>query len=581
MRLINVKKYVLEEFTGSRIPRYAILSHTWGDREVSFKDMEKLYSDADRDSDVPSLNVRLRIKGEEKFMKIKMACQQALTDSHEYIWIDTCCIDKSSSAELSEAINSMYAWYRDAAVCYAYLEDLTVPSNSQVPQFSSFYEQFKGSRWFTRGWTLQELIAPRNVKFFSRNWVFVGNKEDLKPHISVSTGISNEYISGENVDEASIAERLSWASKRQTTRVEDEAYSLLGLLEVRMPLLYGEGTLAFRRLQEEITKSSDDQTIFAWGLESFMYFRGFLADSAKKFLHSNHIIRNATWQTPQAYLVTNRGLQITLYVLQFPERHGYIDLQDHIIVLVGCQDKTKPCSVLAVELEPAPNAAIKENQVVDYVRTKRPKFISYLDKPAPHVISRSIFIKDIGPQQPKASVRFGGFELNIKRTGGTKFKIIEVDPPEFWICMNYKIVGPVPESSIIEDEWCAVVRLKIDKPSDRPKFSNSKIAKDNRKRRADKDLALFLFRYPAQNRERVEIVAIPTSISLLDFRKDYLKKSIRSRGHKVFLNAVEIRPRLETGGRIGEKTTSMSLVLKKATNAKFIAKYGIDSISTQ
>ena len=174
------------------------------------------------------------------------------------IWIDACCIDKTSSAELSEAINSMYAWYASARVCYVYLADVSSHDDHHAEN-----SQFRQSVWFTRGWTLQELIAPFKVIFLAQDWVAIGPKRDLVDLIEEITGIAGGALLHEmSLDTFSVAQRLSWASKRETTRVEDEAYSLLGIFDINMPTLYGEGERAFRRLQEEIMQHIPDQSLF-------------------------------------------------------------------------------------------------------------------------------------------------------------------------------------------------------------------------------------------------------------------------------------------------------------------------------
>ena len=145
--------------------------------------------------------------------------------------VDTCCIDKSSSAELTESINSMYRWYQEAAICYAYLFDVQSGDMSSLSR----------SAWLTRGWTLQELIAPARVEFYSSTWDNLRTKASLKKEISAVTGIDVEVLEGADPDRFSVTKRMSWASKRTTTRVEDRAYSLLGLFGVNMPMLYGEG----------------------------------------------------------------------------------------------------------------------------------------------------------------------------------------------------------------------------------------------------------------------------------------------------------------------------------------------------
>jgi len=266
MRLLHSKTLRLREFIeDDSIPPYAILSHTWGQDEVTYQDMS--VSGA---------------KEKAGYAKIGHCCSQAAEDGFEWTWIDTydflvmpetgnaktanlyrCCIDKSSSAELSEAINSMFRWYQNAGVCYAYLADV---SKDFHPRNKS--SEFSKSRWFTRGWTLQELIAPSRVIFYSRDWHALGMKDQLSDLVMKITGIDLEVLRGQDLVFSSISKRMSWAAHRKTSRIEDIAYCLLGIFDVNMPLLYGEGKKAFLRLQEEILKSSNDQTLFAWGLPS-------------------------------------------------------------------------------------------------------------------------------------------------------------------------------------------------------------------------------------------------------------------------------------------------------------------------
>ncbi|PIL28595.1 hypothetical protein GSI_08636 [Ganoderma sinense ZZ0214-1] len=192
--------------------------------------------------------------------KIRKACAVARFDHFSQLWVDTSCIDKTSSSELSEAINSMFAWYRDAAVCYVYLADVPLAGDPRRPGSA-----FRRSRWFTRGWTLQELVAPRVVVFLSREWEFIGTKESLADLVEDITGIhSAVLVRKKSHNEFSVAARMSWAAERTTTRVEDQAYCLLGLFNVVMTPIYGEGEHAFRRLQEEILRRIPDDSIFAW-----------------------------------------------------------------------------------------------------------------------------------------------------------------------------------------------------------------------------------------------------------------------------------------------------------------------------
>jgi len=256
----------------------------------------------------------------------------------EWVWIDTCCIDKSSSAELSEAINSMFRYYQNAVKFYAYLAD--VPSNDNVRSADS---AFVYSRWFTRGWTLQELIASKRVFFYSQDWVQLGSRYDLCAQIASITGIAAEVLVGaeqsptKDFRTSSIAQRMSWASKRRTTRLEDIAYCLMGLFDVNMPLLYGEGTKAFLRLQEEILKRSNDNTLFAWHILPVIKTPdvswgwkqteveaigtgGFLAPNPSAFRYSDPYmaINNTNAGIGHPYTMTNMGLCIDLPIFPIP-----------------------------------------------------------------------------------------------------------------------------------------------------------------------------------------------------------------------------------------------------------------------
>ena len=300
MRLVNSFKVQLEEFADNDVPVYAILSHTWEKDEVLFSDMEAG-----------------RVDGKAGYAKIRRACETAAADGHEYIWIDTCCIDKRSSAELSEAINSMYSWYHKAVICYTYLADVPTDVDTQAKE-----GPFAKSRWFTRGWTLQELLAPATLAFFSQDWVEIGRKSTLYDAISKITGIHESILSGlKDLESTSIATRMSWASKRDTTRTEDRAYCLMGIFGVNMPMLYGEGEKSFIRLQEEIMKDSDDQSIFAWidptAPESS--HRGLLAIKPAHFINSGNILPYRGLKARAPYSNTNKGLCITLGLTRYDE----------------------------------------------------------------------------------------------------------------------------------------------------------------------------------------------------------------------------------------------------------------------
>lgn len=194
MRLIDTTTLILTEFFGANIPTYAILSHTWGPDEVSFQDFQNLGT--------------ARLKA--GFAKIEGTCIQALKDELGWCWVDTCCIDKTSSAELSEAINSMYAWYQNAKVCYAYLAD--IPNQVRIGEtfIDNPHTRFHASKWFTRGWTLQELLAPRVLLFFTREWMPFGTKIELGNDLANITGIGVSFLKGlQTIHEASIAKKMS------------------------------------------------------------------------------------------------------------------------------------------------------------------------------------------------------------------------------------------------------------------------------------------------------------------------------------------------------------------------------------
>ena len=249
MRLLHTVTLQLLNFASKEIPDYAILSHTWEQDEVLLEDMLQ-----------PNHEIALANKAGYK--KIKDSCQRARRDGYAWIWIDTCCIDKTSSAELSEAINSMYQWYARSCVCYAYLSDVSPLRHDDDDQAikSSLYE----SRWFKRGWTLQELIAPKYVEFYANDWSEIGTKSSLRSCLAEITSINPKVLQGCSISSCSIAERMAWAEYRETTRVEDVAYCLLGIFDINMPLLYGEGRKAFKRLQYEILQQHEDLTLLAW-----------------------------------------------------------------------------------------------------------------------------------------------------------------------------------------------------------------------------------------------------------------------------------------------------------------------------
>lgn len=348
MRLLNVKTLTFEEFFDKDVPPYGILSHRWTDDEITYKDFvkgnKKDCSGYKKVLAFCDFVQRRKVAGASFIDKQSKTAQDdgvpyliSTAPVHtvrtgcslEWVWIDTICIDKRSSQELSEAINSMYSWYHEATECYVYLHDVPQTLLTTPGQFEL---AFKTSSWFTRGWTLQELLAPAILIFCDQTWEIVGHLykneksnrartlpielstpgQPLGRAISAITGIESQFLDDRRqIPLASIAHRLSWAAYRQTTRLEDEAYCLLGLLGVNMPMLYGEGRKAFLRLQEELIKRSDDQSIFAWHLDHPGEARsGILAPTVSAFRQCGNISHDPGTLTAP-FAITNAGLHIT------------------------------------------------------------------------------------------------------------------------------------------------------------------------------------------------------------------------------------------------------------------------------
>jgi len=337
MRLIHTFSLEIEHFAGDKRPKYAILSHMWGEEEASFQGWNARSAAA------------LKQKG---YQKIVSACELAREDGYTYIWVDTNCIDKSSSSELTEAINSMFEWYTLADICYAYLSDV----DTYKPLTGT--RDVRRSRWFRRGWTLQELLAPRRVNFYAADWSPLGTRTKLARHISAATGIdlkhlhaderreeatssrtNNEWIGHRHrsLYKASVAERMGWLARRETTRIEDMAYCALGIFGINMPLIYGEGPRAFFRLQEEILRVSADQSLFCWSWgdsRDSRPGRGILSPRPQAFLEAGRYVPRRTKTRPRPYAMTNAGLSIS-----FPLIHcwsSYIGVLD-VLVTGGAQ----------------------------------------------------------------------------------------------------------------------------------------------------------------------------------------------------------------------------------------------------
>ena len=369
MRLININAFLRRERLfhsglwvdcrakvlefSDETTEYVILSHRWTDpMEVDYEEMVDLGKMDRQQQD--------EIRGRLGYKKLLDACKQAQTDRYEWMWVDTCCIDKRSSAELSEAINSMYRWYRNAKVCYAYLHDVDGSSFPTKQDKKKYFKSNGWPEWFSRGWTLQEMIVPSDIQFFNKNWQPIGDKKRFARPLRWITGVP-EHILADGLEEKRpcVAQIMSWAANRTTTRVEDRAYSLMGLLDVNMPMLYGEGKKAFHRLQLEIIRSSNDQSIFAWGCYTGNVGIGsILADDPSDFedcssmvlLNHDELIKEfpelSSTNTDHfdVFPITNRGIHVwmlsrryrdsnTVFKAYLPCRNEYKDLASIDLVL--------------------------------------------------------------------------------------------------------------------------------------------------------------------------------------------------------------------------------------------------------
>ncbi|KAE9365545.1 hypothetical protein N431DRAFT_431000 [Stipitochalara longipes BDJ] len=314
MRLLNIKTMKMEEFLGETVPPYVILSHRWGSEEVSLQERERLgeievklhtitthrafeaprhendyYHESLRDQYSELEEEKATIKQKTGYSKIiscaELARSQKISSrSRDYtcshVWIDTCCIDKTNNSELSEAINSMFRWYKCALICLVYLSDVSAVHSYLEEE--EMERQVRVSNWFERGWTLQELLAPSDVYFYDQRWKFLFDRDQQSRLIAQITRIDEGILKGYGeLSRTCTARKMSWASTRTTTRKEDLAYCLIGIFDINMPLLYGEGDKAFLRLQEEIIKQSGDASIFAWG-----YHSGAHSERSGMFAHS-------------------------------------------------------------------------------------------------------------------------------------------------------------------------------------------------------------------------------------------------------------------------------------------------------
>lgn len=317
MRFLNTSTLQFEQIPDSELHlkenQYAILSHRWGaDKdEISFEDV-RLSTD---------------FSNKKGFNKIKGFCE-AVSANCRFGWVDTCCIHKDNLSELSEAINSMYRWYQGSKICIVYLED--------VPQ-----KQLTDSEWFNRGWTLQELIGPKNVTFFDHDWNIIGTKTELITDLSRKTRIPEGILSHNmKLSACSVAQRMSWGANRETTRVEDRAYSLMGIFDINMPMIYGEREKAFLRLQQQIIQKSKDESIFAWDMDFEGYTRtysGLYAPSPLAYAKCSEIIQT---QGSHGFSENNGELSMRLRTVPHsPEIY---------LARLHCSDRAHPNSAITI-----------------------------------------------------------------------------------------------------------------------------------------------------------------------------------------------------------------------------------------
>ncbi|CAI6225713.1 unnamed protein product [Periconia digitata] len=270
LRFDQAGRLLLTDFSGKTTPPYAILSHRWGNSEVLFTDI-----------------VNRNYEEKEGYRKIKFCAEQAVKDQLQYFWIDTCCIDKWNLSELSRSINSMFCWYKDAKRCYVFLPDVSVPTATAIAPKSDWEASFRASEWFRRGWTLQELIAPESVEFFSLEGQRIGDKRSLEQLVHEISNVPTEALQGICIEKFTIKERIEWAKNRETTEEEDTIYCLLGVLGVSMPSSYGEGREKARiRLEAELNSSMPFLVPFSQN-NNFVGRESQLAELEAKFFKGN------------------------------------------------------------------------------------------------------------------------------------------------------------------------------------------------------------------------------------------------------------------------------------------------------
>ena len=300
--------------------QYAMLSHCW----CAVEEDELLFNEV-RDLSIDAAD---KLQGHGGYKKVVGGCNKARADGIDWLWAAPCCISSENDTDLSEAVNAMYRWYANSERCYAYLHDVNAYSSSTRTSFNN-------SKWFLCGWTLQGLIAPRDIEFVDFHWNKIDNKTNMISALKDITGIPQDVLTHglpppHHSHRPSVAQIMSWAASRQTRRAEDQAYSLVGLFGVYMKIRYGEKENAFQRLQEAIIEEYNDHTIFAW----FDNLRSgsVLADNPGCFLGSFNVVRLdppdafapecptdfARLEAHRGFQVSEKGIEIWLPVTDRP-----------------------------------------------------------------------------------------------------------------------------------------------------------------------------------------------------------------------------------------------------------------------
>jgi hypothetical protein len=446
---------------------YAILSHTWGNDEVSFQEITNL----------------TRARWKTGFSKIKMTCQLARQKGIGYAWIDTCCIDKSSSAELSEAINSMFLWYQKSVVCFVHLEDLPSATYANISGATAYLRNWAGSgrcRWFTRGWTLQELIAPENVEFYDMAWNRIGNKADFVDTLAQVTRIPRGVLNGtEKLRKIPVGSRIAWAAGRETTRVEDRAYCLLGIFDINMPLLYGEGARAFLRLQQEIAKETNDMSLFAWQQQPHygtaadrspdQVFRGIFAESPEEFEGCSRISKdyNGHFEFSGSYTITNNGL-----LVDTPLADG--DREDFILNLCCSRENDSGTHEwVGIRLTKTPNGFVRSSATDLFAIPSVAYFCGE---------SASCYIKKVVSKDESREIEeqyHSAFSFNYQTPHSCVINLLDRQPARFWdvqksLCItrghhlfigyqHFSVQLNIAESSQVQSEFVLLFGVLVQK----------------------------------------------------------------------------------------------------------------------